>query len=423
MNFQQGLSGLNATSKSLEVIGNNIANAGTYGAKASRAEFSDMYANSIGGTGNVGIGVRVQTVAQQFSQGSLNATSNSMDVAINGEGFFQLKSSAGEPIYSRNGQFKVDNEGYIVNGQNQRLQGYGADQQGVIQTGVRTDLQFPAGGLPPHATDSISIALNFDSRSEATMPAPTAPATYAIDLDDATTYNNATSVNSYDAKGQPVSVAFFFQKSATDTWNVYAAVDSQVLKDASGEAKPIIEGLKFSLAGLEPKDASGNPLGAITLPDIPESLSNAAIKGVKFDMSHVTQYGATFSVSDATQTGNSPGQLTSMTIEDNGVINARYTNGMNRMAGQLELASFQNPQGLRPVGGNAWINTPQAGEPVSGIPGSGTLGVLQSGALEESNVDMTGELVNMITAQRLYQANAQTIKTQDQVMQTLVNLR
>lgn len=423
MNFQQGLSGLNATSKSLEVIGNNIANAGTYGAKASRAEFADMYANSLGGTGNVGIGVRVQTVAQQFTQGSLNATSNSMDVAINGEGFFQLKTSAGDTIYSRNGQFKVDSEGFIVNGQNQRLQGYGADQQGVIQTGVRTDLHFPAGGLPPHATDSVTIALNFDSRSEITMPAPAAPATYAINLDDATTYNNATSVRSYDAKGQPVDVAFYFQKSATDTWNVYAAVDGAVLKDSSGEAKPVIQSLKFDLAGLNPADSSGNPLGFVTLPDIPASSTNAAITGIKFDMSHVTQYGATFSVSDATQTGNAPGQLTSLTIEGNGTINARYTNGMNRNAGQLELASFQNPQGLRPVGGNAWVNTPQAGEPVSGIPGSGTLGVLQSGALEESNVDMTGELVNMITAQRLYQANAQTIKTQDQVMQTLVNLR
>jgi flagellar hook protein FlgE len=423
MNFQQGLSGLNATSKSLEVIGNNIANAGTYGAKASRAEFADMYANSLGSAGSAGIGVRLQTVAQQFSQGSLNATSNAMDVAINGEGFFQLKSSSGETLYSRNGQFKVDNEGFIVNDQSQRLQGYGADQQGVIQTGVRTDLQFPAGGLPPRATDGVTIALNFDSRSEVTMPAPPTGVTYAINLDDATTYNNATSVRSYDAKGQPVDVAFYFQKSATDTWNVYAAVGSEVLQDASGVAKPILEGLKFDLAGLNPTDSSGNPLGAITLPDIPASSSNAAVQGIKFDMSHVTQYGATFSVSDATQTGNAPGQLSSMTIEADGVINARYTNGMNRMAGQLELASFQNAQGLRPVGGNAWVNTPQAGEPVSGIPGSGTLGVLQSQALEESNIDMTGELVNMITAQRLYQANAQTIKTQDQVMQTLVSLR
>ena len=265
MNFQQGLSGLNATSKSLEVIGNNIANAGTYGAKASRAEFADMYANSLGSAGSAGIGVRLQTVAQQFSQGSLNATSNAMDVAINGEGFFQLKSGTGETLYSRNGQFKVDSEGYIVNGQSQRLQGYGADQQGVIQTGVRTDLQFPAGGLPPRATDSISIALNFDSRSTATMPAPPTGVTYAINLDDATTYNNATSVRSYDAKGQPVDVAFYFQKSATDTWNVYAAVGSKVL-ETSSEAKPIIQGLKFDLAGLNPKDSNGDPLGSITLP-------------------------------------------------------------------------------------------------------------------------------------------------------------
>ncbi|MEY2873545.1 MAG: hypothetical protein RLZZ373_916, partial [Pseudomonadota bacterium] len=201
MNFQQGLSGLNATSKSLEVIGNNIANANTYGSKSARAEFADMYANSIGTTSNVGIGVRVAAVAQQFTQGSLLATNNAMDVAINGEGFFQLKASSGDLLYSRNGQFKVDSDGFIVNGQNQRLQGYSADQQGTIQTGVRTDLQFPPAGLPPHATDGVSIELNFDSRSNATMPTPPSGQTYKIDLDDATTYNNATSVRTYDAKG------------------------------------------------------------------------------------------------------------------------------------------------------------------------------------------------------------------------------
>ncbi|WP_310460381.1 flagellar hook protein FlgE [Sphaerotilus sp.] len=429
MNFQQGLSGLNATSKSLEVIGNNIANANTYGSKSARAEFADMYANSIGTTNNVGIGVRVAAVAQQFTQGSLLATNNAMDVAINGEGFFQLKASSGDLLYSRNGQFKVDSAGFIVNGQNQRLQGYSADQQGTIQTGVRTDLQFPPAGLPPHATDGVSIELNFDSRSDATMPTPPIGQTYSIDLNDATTYNNATSVRTYDAKGQPVDVAFYFQKSAKDTWNVYAAVGSTELKDASGVGKPIIEGLKFDSTGLNPQvpdatSATGyKPLQAFELPEIPGGSVNAAIAGVKFNMDKVTQYGATFSVTDVTQTGNAPGQLTSLTIEDNGFINARYTNGLSRKAGQLELANFRNPQGLRSVGGNAWINSPQAGEAVSGVPGSGTLGVLQSGALEESNVDMTGELVSMITAQRLYQANAQTIKTQDSIMQTLVSLR
>lgn len=429
MNFQQGLSGLNATSKSLEVIGNNIANANTYGSKSARAEFADMYANSIGTTSNVGIGVRVSGVAQQFTQGSLLATNNAMDVAINGEGFFQIKSSAGDLLYSRNGQFKVDSEGFIVNGQSQRLQGYSADQQGTIQTGVRTDLQFPSAGLPPRATDGVSIELNFDSRSDTTMPTPPAGQTFSIDLDNATTYNNATSVRTYDAKGQPVDVAFYFQKSSKDNWNVYAAVGGNQLKDANGAAKPIIEGLKFDSSGLNPQvpDAAApsgyTPLNTFVMPDIPAGPVNAAISGIKFDMSKVTQYGATFSVTDVTQNGNAPGQLTSLTIEGNGIINARYTNGLSRKAGQLELANFRNPQGLRSVGGNAWINSPQAGEAVSGVPGSGTLGVLQSGALEESNVDMTGELVNMITAQRLYQANAQTIKTQDSIMQTLVSLR
>ena len=430
MSFQQGLSGLNSSSKNLEVIGNNIANAGTYGNKSSRAEFADVYANSVGGAGNVGIGVRVANIAQQFAQGSLVSTSNSMDVAINGDGFFQVKSSAGDLLYSRNGQFKVDNEGFVVTGQNQRVQGYGVDQQGVIQKGVRTDLQFPTGGLAPQDTSKISLDLNLDSRSDVTMPTLSGSATYSIDLDDATTYNDATSVKAFDAKGQPAVVSFYFQKSASSTstagtedkWNVYAAVDGEILKSGN-VAKPIIEGLTFDPAGLNPKLSDGTALGVFTLPTIPMSSTHAAITGVQFDMGKVTQFGAAFTISDATQNGNAPGQLSGLTIEADGVISARYTNGMTRGAGQLELASFRNAQGLRAVGGNAWISTPESGEPLSGAPGSGTLGVLQSGALEESNVDMTGELVNMITAQRLYQANAQTIKAQDQVLQTLVNLR
>ncbi|NYG33780.1 flagellar hook protein FlgE [Sphaerotilus montanus] len=428
MSFQQGLSGLNSSSKNLEVIGNNIANAGTYGSKSSRAEFADVYANSVGGSGNVGIGVRVANIAQQFSQGSLVSTSNSMDVAINGDGFFQLKSSSGDLLYSRNGQFKVDNQGFVVNGQNQRVQGYGVDPQGAIQTGVRTDLQFPTGGLDPKETGKISMALNLDSRSKVTMPTPTVPATDSIKLDDATTYNNATSVQAYDAKGQPATVEFYFQKSAAatvgskDQWNIYAAVGGKVLGDAI-PAKPIIEGLTFDSAGLHPKLSDGTALGSITLPDIPMDTSHAAIAGIKFDMSDVTQFGTGFTISESSQNGNAPGQLTGLTIDADGVINARYSNGLTRGAGQLELASFRNAQGLRAVGGNAWMGTPESGAALSGAPGSGTLGVLQSGALEESNVDMTGELVNMITAQRLYQANAQTIKAQDQVLQTLVNLR
>ena len=426
MSFQQGLSGLNSSSKNLEVIGNNIANAGTYGSKSSRAEFADVYANSVGGSGNVGIGVRVANIAQQFSQGSLVSTSNSMDVAINGDGFFQLKSSSGDLLYSRNGQFKVDNQGFVVNGQNQRVQGYGVDPQGAIQTGVRKDLQFPTGGLDPKATGKISMALNLDSRSQVTMPTPTASATYSsIVLNDASTYNNATSIQVYDAKGQPAEVALYFQKSAstasgsTDTWNVYAAVDGTVLSNGA----PILQGMSFDDTGSKAVPPSGKILNSIDIPTIPLGATHAEIAGIKFDMSDVTQFGTGFTISESSQNGNAPGQLTGLAIDADGVINARYSNGMTRGAGQLELASFRNAQGLRAVGGNAWMGTPESGAALSGAPGSGTLGVLQSGALEESNVDMTGELVNMITAQRLYQANAQTIKAQDQVLQTLVNLR
>lgn len=419
MNFQQGLSGLNATSKNMEVIGNNIANAGTYGAKAGRAEFADMYANSIGTTNNnnIGIGVQVAAVTQQFSQGSVVSTSNMMDVAINGRGFFQLKEPSGALVYSRNGQFQVDSQGYIVNSQNQRLQGYQADKEGVIETGVKSDLQLSMSGIAPQATDKINMTFNLDSRGKVTKPA-----TGTIAFDDPSTYNNATSVQVFDAKGQPAEITYYFQKAATDTWNVYAALGDKSLKETAGVPQPMLENLTFNTSGLMPTLA-GVPLERFTLPDIPATDNNALISGVKVDFTESTQFGATFSVTDLNQNGYAPGQFASLNIGEDGVISARYTNGLTQPSGQLEIATFRNPQALSSLGGNAWVGTLQAGDPVTGTPGSGTLGVLQSGALEESNVDLTGELVNMMTAQRFYQANAQTIKTQDSMLQTLVSMR
>ncbi|MDZ7856348.1 flagellar hook protein FlgE [Sphaerotilus sp.] len=419
MNFQQGLSGLNATSKNMEVIGNNIANAGTYGAKAGRAEFADMYANSIGTTNNnnIGIGVQVAAVTQQFSQGSVVSTSNMMDVAINGRGFFQLKEPAGGLVYSRNGQFQVDSTGYIVNSQNQRLQGYQADKEGVIETGVKSDLQLSMSGIAPQATDKINMTFNLDSRGKVTKPT-----TGTIAFDDPSTYNNATSVQVFDAKGQPAEVTYYFQKAATDTWNVYAALGDKSLNETAGVPQPMLENLTFNSSGLMPSLASG-PLERFTLPDIPATDNNALISGIKIDFTDSTQFGATFSVTDLNQNGYAPGQFASLNIGEDGIISARYTNGLTQPSGQLEIATFRNPQALSSLGGNAWVGTLQAGDPITGTPGSGTLGVLQSGALEESNVDLTGELVNMMTAQRFYQANAQTIKTQDSMLQTLVSMR
>jgi flagellar hook protein FlgE len=412
MSFQQGLSGLNASSKNLEVIGNNIANAQTFGAKSARAEFADVYANSMNGAGSnaIGIGVNLATVAQQFTQGNITITENPMDLAINGPGFFQVTDGNNPTVYTRNGQFKLDREGFIVNNQKQKLMGYAADNQGVIQTGQARPIQLPTDGIEPRATDSIDIEFNLDARA-----AVTEPAVPGIDVDDPTTYNNATSVTVYDAKGQEVALTYYFQKAATDDWNVYVTANGEMLT-----GMPLA--LQFPANGGNPTV----PAGVVTI-DVPATPAGTPqtlpITGIELDLTQATQYGAAFGVTDLSQSGYALGQLTGIAIEGNGIVMARYSNGQSKAAGQLELANFRNPQGLQPLGGNAWAATFASGDPVRGAPSTGNMGALQSGSLEESNVDLTAELVNMITAQRSYQANAQTIKTQDSVLQTLVNLR
>jgi flagellar hook protein FlgE len=421
MSFQQGLSGLNATSKNLEVIGNNIANSNTFGSKASRAEFADVYANALNGAGTspIGIGVTMSAVAQQFTQGNITTTDNPMDLAINGAGFFQLTDSVSPPMYTRNGQFKVDRTGFIVNNQGMRLMGYPADGTGTILPGAAQALQLPTAGINPQPTSRIDLEFNLDSRGAATLPA----AGPRVDFANPTTYNNSTSLTVYDVKGQDVALTYYFQKTATDNWNVYATANgTSLLVDGSGVPLPVTS-LVFPADGGAPT----SPVGLVSL-DIPSTtnLSGALtepISGVGFNVSGATQFGSGFGVTNLVQDGYAPGQLVGIAIEADGIVTARYSNGQSKPAGQVELANFRNPQGLQPLGGNAWARSYASGDPILSTPGQGNMGVLQSGALEESNVDLTAELVNMITAQRTYQANAQTIKTQDQVMQTLVNLR
>ncbi|PXW93704.1 flagellar hook protein FlgE [Sphaerotilus hippei] len=414
MNFQSGLSGLQATSKNLDVIGNNVANSGTYGAKSSRAEFADLYANAMNGagSGSVGIGVTVANIAQQFTQGTITSTENPLDLAINGSGFFQVKDSAGSISYTRNGQFKLDKSGYIVNNAGQQLQGYKANASGEIIQGAATALQLPTAPIAPKFTEEVAMEFNLDSRGDATQTSTPA----VIDFDDPNTYNNATSTTVYDQQGNPVSLSMYYQKSTTaNTWNVYVTADGTSLSGTSPYTT-----MEFAADGTTPTiPAAGQFL------NIPASATGAhqAISNIALDMSQATQYGAKFSVTDLTQDGYAPGSLSSLSIDDTGVISANYSNGLTKDAGQLELATFRNPQGLQAVGGNVWVQTYASGDPVVGTPTSGTMGSLQEGSLEESNVDLTGELVNMITAQRAYQANAQTIKTQDSVLQTLVSLR
>ena len=427
MSFQQGVSGLTASARNLEVIGNNVANASTVGAKVARAEFADVYARAIsGGQSSIGLGVSQTAVTQQFSQGSFKTTDGPLDMAINGGGFFQLKDLSGNSQYTRNGQFKVDRDSFITNTQGARLLGYPANDQGVLVPGQAQPLILPTAGIKPSVTKGVTLELNLDARATATFDAA---ATQMIDFNNAKTYNNATSVNVYDTKGQEVALTYYFQKSVADTWNVYAAANGvPVNPDGAGVAQPITT-ISFPSNGSAPINqvdptlpldpvafnvpATSNFQGAVTEP----------ISGVKLDMKTLTQYGAIFGVTNVTQDGFPPGQLNAIKIQPNGIVLATYSSGQSTPIGQIELSIFRNVQGLQPLGGNVWGATFESGDPVPGTPGSGNLGVLQSGVVEESNVDLTQELVAMMVAQRIYQANAQTIKTQDSVLQTLVNLR
>ena len=405
MAFQQGLSGLNATSKNLSVIGNNIANANTFGAKASRAEFADMYANALGGGSGspIGIGVNLASVTQRFSQGNIVTTESGLDLAINGNGFFQL-DAGGQTVYSRNGQFQLNKDGNIVNAAGQKLLGYPVTATGGFNDSQSVPLTFPTKPIPPKVTSAVNIELNLDQR----LAAPD-PAIHPFDPTDEQSYNNATSVTAYDQWGTPVALTFYFVKSSTtaNTWDVHMTEDGV----APSPPAPVIAGLEFDVNG---PTATVSPMANIAL---------TAGFSFDLDLSQATQFGAAFSVTSLDADGYAAGQLAGINIDKNGVIVARYSNGETTSAGKVVLANFKNPQGLQPLGGNAWAQTGASGDAMPNAPGDGNAGVLQSGALEESNVDLTAELVNMITAQRSYQANAQSIKTEDQVLQTLVNLR
>ena len=417
MSFQQGLSGLNASSKNLEVIGNNVANANTIGAKSSRAEFGDMYASAINGT-SIGIGVNLQAVTQQFTQGNISTTDSPLDLAINGNGFFEV-SNGSQTLYTRNGQFQANKDGFITTNAGLKLVGYPATPDGTIQPGAAAPLQLPTGGVAPKPTSEITLEMNLDARKATTLPA-TAP---QIDFTNAKTYNDATSVTVFDAKGQDVALTYYFQKSATDTWNVYATANGTSAKvDAGGNPLPVAT-IKFPTNGGTPTA----PLGPVAF-DVPTTTNAAGattlpITGIALRLTGATQFGSGFGVTSISQNGYAAGLLTGVTVEKSGIVMATYSNGQAKPAGQLELATFRNPQGLSPLGGNLWARSFNSGDPTVGTPSTGNIGALQAGALEDSNTDLTGELVDMITAQRIYQANAQTIKTQDQVLQTLVNLR
>ncbi len=422
MAFQQGLSGLDASASQLNTIGNNIANASTVGFKSSNTQFSDIIASAFNGAGSTssGIGTQVSRISQSFTQGNIQSTGNSLDMAINGQGFFRMNNN-GNITFTRNGQFQLDKNGYLVDAAGNQVTGYLAASNGTIVAATPAPIQIPTANLAPTPTNQATVGVNLDSSA-------TVPSTTPFNPNDPTTFNNSTSVTVYDSLGNSHIASLYFALNATPTapatasWNTYLTVDGTSVPAVVPPASPTPIGtLGFNASGtlVSPTTTPPGQI-AVSLP-----LTNGATtpQAITMSFGNSTQYGSPFGVNQLVQNGYTSGQLSGFTTSATGIIQGNYSNGQSKNLGQIALANFADPQGLQSLGNNQWGESFNSGAALIGAPSSGNLGAIQSGAVEGSNVNLTSELVNMITAQRNYQANAQTIKTEDQITQTLINLR
>jgi len=398
------VSGINAATAALDVTGNNIANSNTTGFKVSRAEFADIFAASNLGTAGdaVGQGVQLSRVAQQFTQANIAFTDNSLDMAVNGEGFFVVRDESGVG-YTRAGAFGLDAQGFVVNGTGQRLQAFQAADDGSI-TGALGSLQIDSANIAPEATDRIDVQVNLD----AAAPVPPVP---AFDPDDPASFNNSTSLAIFDSLGESHLATMYFRKTGANAWETHVRVDNDNTQLVGGQA------IAFDSAGA--LSTGGMPLNFGTF----ATGNGSAPIAMNIDFSGATQFGADFGVNALSQNGFETGRLTGLDIDEQGTVLARFSNGKGRNLGQVALANFANPQGLQPLGDTLWAETNGSGTPLVGAPGTASLGLVQSGALEESNSELAEQLVNMIVAQRNFQANAQVIRTEDEVTQTIINIR
>ncbi|MGN2247612.1 flagellar hook protein FlgE [Frateuria sp. GZRR35] len=405
MAFNIALSGLNAASKDLEVTANNIANTGTTGFKGSRAEFAELY-NSAGrnlSATAIGSGVRLADVAQQFAAGNVENTGNSLDFAISGDGFFTMRDGKGYS-YTRAGAFNQDNNGYVVNTSGQHLQVFPPAGNG-FDTSTMVDLQLTNAQSAAKATGSVEMSLNLPSDAAA-------PTTTPFNPTDALSYNQATPFTAYDSLGATHNGTVYYVKGAApNTWNAYLYVD--------GVSAGAPQTLSFNTSGALATPAGGKlnfPALAVTPGADPLTLS--------IDVNKVTQFGNAYALSSINQDGYPSGTLSGIDVSSEGVVQAKYSNGQAVSLGQLALANFNNLQGLRQLDNTGWAASFDSGTAIMGVAGQGTFGAVQSGALESSNTaDLTAQLVNMIKAQRNYQANAQVISTDDKLTQTIINIR
>lgn len=450
MSFSQALSGLNAQQDKLGAVGNNIANSQTVGFKSSNVQFADVYAES-----RIGLGTRTSSVLQNFSQGNIESSNRNMDLAIAGEGFFRFQQPNGEIGYSRNGQLTMTADGDLVNAQGAQIMGYPADDQGNVQGGGDVEaLTVDAGDLAASATTELDVSLNLDAEEEVLVDGgdnppftvyntPGVPGS-GINTDataanvanglDSSQYSYSTNGTIYDSQGNARNLTMYFTKTEANNWQVDARISGGPAGAPNYGFTNIADDFEFTQNGrlsdafnafdldLTDPDAMSDADGVAIPTADTEFGDTLAGQIIEVDFPSTSQYADSSTVNDLSQDGYTSGSLVGVTIEDDGSVMRNYSNEESRAAGQIALVSFRNPEGLSPNGDNLWTATGSSGQELVGAPGTGQRGLLEPGAVETSNVDMAGELVDMIVAQRAYQANSQTISTQDELLQTIINL-
>jgi len=439
MSFNIALSGINAAQKDLNTTANNIANVNTTGFKESRAEFGDVYATSIFSNAktSVGNGVATAHVAQQFQQGSLNFTENSLDLAINGNGFFVMSDGieSMDRNYTRAGAFKLDSNSFVTNSAGNYLQVYDVNDDGspkAVSMASTKPLQIPDTAGVPEATGKVDMTMNLPATSPGLDP-------LSFDPTDSSTFTAATSVSVYDSLGESHTLSTYYVKDGragapTNSWLEFNYVDDKPLDIVGGEAtgqapgqppggpvKPLAVRLTFDSSGLldmqTPAIAQSVPLGAI--------LTNGAdtTQTINMNFNNPTQFASAFEVSKLEQDGATVGRLTGIDIGPDGMVAASYTNGRNDKLGMIAMAKFANEQGLSQAGDTGWRASQLSGSAIAGEANTGTFGKINSSALEQSNVNLTSELVDLITAQRNYQANSRTLEVNSKLQDTVLQIR
>ncbi|MFH7566437.1 flagellar hook protein FlgE [Oceanimonas smirnovii] len=416
MSFNIALSGVNAAQKDLDVTANNIANVNTIGFKESRAEFADVYANSIFANAKTqtGSGVQTAAVAQQFHQGALLNTNNSLDMAINGNGFFMLADGSGslERSFTRAGAFKLNDQGFVVNSQGSYLQVFNVNADGTpvsLAANSTKSLKIPEKAGVPQQTGVVNGEMNLPANATPLDP-------NNFDASDSSTYSSSTSVTIYDSLGEPHTLTKYFVKdnsvAGSNTWQMHAYVDGN---DVLASPMTLTFDTNGTISTPVPTEITTTALGFNNGSDPSQELN------IKFDS--VTQFASPFEVSALTQDGATVGRLTKVDIGPDGTVEATYSNGKTERLGIIAMARFPNDQGLTQIGDTQWRESLLSGEAVVGQPNSGTLGKINSSNLEQSNTNLTTELVDLITAQRNFQANSRALEVNSTLQQTILQIR